>query len=78
MNTAPFVPPTIIEPTIETSIPFNSDINATQQETERRLEFCIPCEDKILVVDAPACKHCNCSISLLSTVSYKSCPIGKW
>ena len=54
------------------------DINCAPEETLRRIAFCGPCEDNYIFNGAPSCKHCNCSISLLTTVTYKTCPIGKW
>lgn len=53
------------------------EILVTPEETQRRLSFCIPCENHILDV-IPKCKVCDCSISMLSTLIFKNCPIEKW
>lgn len=56
---------------------FDQDVNCSRQEQERRIEFCGTCDrlDQELI---PRCKECNCSISMLSTYKFKTCPIGKW
>ena len=55
----------------------SNDTLVTKEETEKRISFCIECEHNIL--DAiPKCNQCDCSISLLTTLSFKSCPIEKW
>lgn len=55
----------------------NDNIDCTSEESSRRLEFCIPCENNILD-DIPKCSMCDCPISSLATMNFKSCPIGKW
>lgn len=55
------------------------DITCTREETLRRIGFCCgPCEHNILKDNIPICEKCSCSISLITTVTFKSCPIGKW
>ena len=56
---------------------FDPDINCKPDETERRLEFCMACENLDLEL-FPKCKECNCSISMLGSYKFKVCPIGKW
>lgn len=53
------------------------ELMCTQEETTRRVEFCINCEHKILDV-IPKCEKCDCSISIVTTLNFKTCPIGKW
>lgn len=55
----------------------NDDIYCTKEETEKRISFCITCENNILDV-IPKCSQCMCSISILTTMNFKTCPIGKW
>jgi hypothetical protein len=55
----------------------NDNINCTPEQTTQRLEFCMPCENNVLDV-IPKCNQCNCSISMLVTLNFKTCPIGKW
>lgn len=52
-------------------------INCTIEQTTQRLEFCMPCENNILDV-IPKCQQCDCPISSLASMVFKSCPIGKW
>jgi hypothetical protein len=56
----------------------NADnIICNREETQKRISFCIPCEKNTLDV-IPKCSECNCSISMLTTLNFKTCPIGKW
>jgi len=55
----------------------NDSIYCDTQETEKRVSICISCEKNILDV-IPKCSECNCSISMLTTLKFKTCPIGKW
>lgn len=48
-----------------------------QEETLRRIKFCADCEHNVLDV-IPKCEHCDCSISIVTTLNTKTCPIGKW
>ena len=61
----------------ENSIVDLTGLTCTQEESLRRLEFCVPCENHTLDV-FPKCKQCDCPISSLASMSFKSCPIGKW
>jgi hypothetical protein len=54
-----------------------NDITVIKEETEKRISFCVNCEHNILDV-IPKCDECNCSISMLTTLNFKTCPIGKW
>jgi hypothetical protein len=56
---------------------FDTDINCNKEETERRIEFCMNCEN-LTVEIVPMCSECRCSISMLGTYKFKTCPIGKW
>jgi hypothetical protein len=53
------------------------DVNCTKEETERRINFCVEC-DKLDETDAPKCTECNCTISMMTSFRFKTCPIGKW
>ena len=53
------------------------ELTCTPEETTRRIEFCIPCENKVMDT-FPKCKQCDCPISSLTSISFKTCPIGKW
>jgi hypothetical protein len=53
------------------------NINCTEEETTRRLSFCMPCEHNVLDI-IPKCNQCNCPLSSLASMNFKSCPIGKW
>ena len=49
------------------------------EETQRRLTICMSCDrfgsdEQRLGV----CLECNCSIPMMTTLSFKTCPIGKW
>ena len=55
----------------------DDNINCTPEQTTQRLEFCMPCENNILDI-IPKCKQCDCPISSLASMSFKTCPIGKW
>lgn len=54
-----------------------NDISCDENETQKRVLFCMTCENNVLDV-IPKCSQCNCSISMLTTMSFKTCPIGKW
>lgn len=54
-----------------------SDVICSKEETERRVSFCMICESNILDV-IPKCQECNCSISMVTTISFKTCPLDKW
>jgi len=53
-----------------------NDLTCTPEETTRRLQFCSPCENNVLDI-FPKCSQCDCPISSLGSMSFKSCPIGK-
>lgn len=54
-----------------------ASVMCSQEETEKRVSFCIKCEHNILD-ELPKCKQCDCSISIVTTLNFKTCPIGKW
>jgi hypothetical protein len=54
-----------------------NDILVSQEETTRRLSFCMTCESNVLDV-IPKCKECNCSLSMVTTLNFKTCPLEKW
>lgn len=54
-----------------------NEITCRQEETERRVSFCMSCEKNILDI-IPKCQECGCSISILTSMTFKICPIGKW
>jgi|688.fasta_scaffold1346595_2 hypothetical protein len=53
------------------------DLTTPPEEVTIRLSFCMPCENNVLDVISK-CKQCDCPISSLASMSFKSCPIGKW
>jgi len=53
------------------------NISCTAEETANRLEFCTTCTHMIMDI-FPKCDQCDCPISSLASMSFKSCPIGKW
>jgi len=49
------------------------------EETSRRLSFCNGCEHNGRnEEDIPTCVACGCNLSMLTTLSFKSCPVNKW
>lgn len=54
------------------------NINCTQEQIEHRLSFCNPCENNNPVANIPMCSECNCTVGILVSMNFKSCPIGKW
>ena len=55
----------------------HTDIVCSYEENQKRISFCITCENNVLDV-IQKCSQCNCSISMLTTMNFKTCPIGKW
>ena len=53
------------------------DLTTSPEEVTKRLSFCMPCENNILDI-IPKCNQCDCPISSLASMNFKSCPIGKW
>lgn len=77
-DTAPFVKPTIPNNVNEEILPVQ-DILVTPDITNNRLIHCLSCENlNKEISDIPKCNQCDCSISMLTTISFKTCPIGKW
>lgn len=77
-DTAPFIKPTIPNNTEEETLPVQ-DILVTPDITNDRLSHCLSCENlNNDTTDIPKCRVCDCSISMLTTISFKTCPIGKW
>jgi len=68
-DTAPFV--NASEPVVVEHLLVSQDV------THSRLEHCMSCENNILDV-IPKCNQCDCSISMLTTLSFKTCPVEKW
>lgn len=80
-NTAPFVlAPEIIEViTHEVAPQLTHDLIVPAEETQRRLSFCNECEHKgNNEFNVPTCLECGCNMSMLTAMSFKSCPINKW
>ena len=76
-HTAPYSDPVTPESTIPNEVVVPSDILVTPEETTKRLNVCTLCDE--LTHDViPKCSQCNCSISMLTTLLFKTCPIGKW
>lgn len=55
----------------------NNDLFVLQEETEKRISICTAC-DSLVQDDVPKCKHCACSLSMMTTLKFKQCPEGKW
>ena len=54
-------------------------VMVSARETERRLNFCTSCDSFGSDNQRPGvCLECNCSIPMMTTLSFKTCPIGKW
>ena len=54
------------------------DLIVSLEETTERLSHCVSCEHNKIVDDIPKCDQCNCSISMLTTLNFKKCILGKW
>lgn len=51
----------------------------SSDETQRRLDFCTSCDSFGSDDHRPGvCLECNCSIPMMTTLSFKTCPISKW
>lgn len=79
-NTAPFV--MAPEATVQEApqpVELTHDLIVPKEETDRRLSFCIGCEHNgHNEMNIPTCLSCGCNLSMLTTLSFKSCPINKW
>lgn len=79
--TAPFVPAPDVTQLVEQElgpVPTH-DVIVDKTVTEYRLSFCIPCEKNGKNTDnVPTCLECGCNLSMLTTLSFKSCPLNKW
>jgi hypothetical protein len=53
------------------------ELTCSREETLARIEICGSCDNNLLD-DIPKCNQCNCPISSLTSMSFKTCPIGKW
>jgi hypothetical protein len=70
-----FIPPT---PNIENPIT-NPGVECTSEEQASRLELCKSCVN--FTIDAEShtvCSGTGCNISLMTTYSFKQCPLEKW
>lgn len=81
-NTAPFVPApdpiTVVTQELGPQISTH-DLIVSSAETARRLSYCNGCEHNGLNdYSVPTCLKCGCNMSMLTTMSFKSCPINKW
>ena len=79
--TAPFVPAPDLSQIVEKELgPVTThDIIVAAEVTEYRLKFCNPCEKNGMnEVNVPTCLECGCNLSMLTTLSFKSCPLNKW
>jgi len=54
------------------------NINSTPKQIQERMSFCNSCEKNIPKVNIPTCLECDCTIGILVSLNFKSCPIGKW
>lgn len=58
---------------------FRRIFNITSEESKRRLEICMSCEDKIKITKKEyICSHCGCPIKSACRADDKHCSIGKW
>lgn len=55
----------------------NENNYISQEEIDNRVSFCMVCENNVLI-EVPKCLQCNCTISVITTLPLKTCPIGKW
>lgn len=53
------------------------ELYCEDEEKNKRISNCLSCEKNVLDI-IPKCTECNCSISMLTTLTFKTCPIGKW
>ena len=53
------------------------ELMCNKEEISRRVLLCSECEHNILDV-IPKSEKCDCSISMVTTLNFKTCPIGKW
>lgn len=57
----------------------NDDIICSQEQQEQRLNICKNCPSFVIKeTQMTECSECECSISLLITFKFKSCPKGNW
>ena len=52
--------------------------NITSEESKRRLEICMSCDDKIKIGKEYICGHCGCPIKSATLADDKHCSINKW
>jgi hypothetical protein len=70
-----FIPPT---PVIETPI-VDPGVECTPEEQLSRLELCKRCVNFIIDSEKHTiCSGTGCNISLMTTYSFKQCPLEKW
>jgi hypothetical protein len=79
-NTAPYVmaPELTVQ---EVSAPVESihDLIIPKEQTDHRLSFCNKCEhNRLNEMKVPTCTQCGCNLSMLTSLSFKSCPINNW
>lgn len=79
-NTAPFaMAPEIILQEPPAPVETTHDLIISKEQTDYRLSFCTSCEHNGLnEFKVPTCLECGCNLSMLTTLSFKSCPINKW
>lgn len=67
------------EPTVLQQELAQEALTVSAEETAHRLSFCNSCEHNGRNEDdVPTCLSCGCNLSMLTTLSFKSCPINKW
>lgn len=56
----------------------NDNIDSTPEQIQERLTQCNICDKNKSNNNIPTCTECNCTIGILVSMNFKSCPIGKW
>lgn len=55
------------------------EVVCTFEESDTRLSLCKSCENFFVDHDQHTkCKGCGCNISMMITMKFKNCPLGKW
>lgn len=70
-----FIPPV---PVIENAMPEDLGIACTPDETAVRLSLCQTCVNFTFKDGHTVCSSSGCNISLMTTFSFKQCPLEKW
>lgn len=55
-----------------------SEIIASKESRQKRLDICNVCQDADDVLGQKYCRNCGCVIALKVKFEGQECPIGKW